>query len=106
MNNDEPNIEDSIVSDEIVEEMIKTDNEVLELIEEPKIDEIVSEIKEVFEEVKTEEVSVIEEVKTEEFVETEPPTQENLEDKKKTDDIIETEKNDDYKVLSYSKRNG
>ena len=106
LNNDEPNIEDSIVSDEIVEEMIKTDNEVLELIEEPKIDEIVSEIKEVFEEVKTEEVSVIEEVKTEEFVETEPPTQENLEDKKKTDDIIETEKNDDYKVLSYSKRNG
>ena len=106
LNNDEANVEESIVSDKMVKEFIETDNEILDLIEEPKIDEIVSEIKEVFEEVKTEEISEIEEVKNEEIIETEIPTQENIEDKKKTDDIIETEKNDDYKVLSYSKRNG
>ena len=106
LNNDDANVEESIVSDKMVKEFIETDNEILDLIEEPKIDEIVSEIKEVFEEVKTEEISEIEEVKNEEIIETEIPTQENIEDKKKTDDIIETEKNDDYKVLSYSKRNG
>lgn len=106
LNNDEANVEESIVSDKMVKEFIETDNEILDLIEEPKIDEIVSEIKEVFEEVKTEEISEIEEVKNEEIIETEIPTQENIEDKKKTDDITETEKNDDYKVLSYSKRNG
>lgn len=79
-------------------------NDVEEFIDEPKIEETISEIKEVFDEVKVENV-VDEDVKENDIVIEQIP-HEITEDKKKTDDTIETEKTNDYKVLSYHKNNG
>ena len=90
-----------------IEEILNNYNSYDEIIVEPKIEETISEIKETFEEIKTEEQTeitndiVVEE--TQEQVETLPLIEE---DKKKTFDDSETKKDDDYKVLSYYKRNG
>lgn len=78
-----------------------------EIIEEPKIEETILEIKETFEEIKTEEQpEIINDIIVEEIPQQTEPITLIEEDKKKTFDDNETKKNDDYKVLSYYKRNG
>lgn len=84
-----------------IEEILNNyNNDDEDFINEPKIEETISEIKEVFDEVKVEE-----DVRDNDIVVEQIP-QESIEDKKKTDNAVETEKNDDYKVLSYYKNNG
>jgi len=98
--NDEPVVIDDEKLSKIEDILNNYNNDVEDFIDEPKIEETISEIKEVFDEIKVED-----EVKENDIVVEQIP-QEITEDKKKTDDTIETEKSNDYKVLSYHKNNG